>query len=288
VLTPFKDLVGWIGFVDQDGTITDQLNHGIRAFDLRLVTDENKVAQLCHARHEECQSEHKFVAGVKAILKKDWKHPKEAWSELESKVFNNVAMAFSSPDAVFEEFHRWIAAHPNEVVTINAALVSSNLSMSYLEGQLDKHKLRGFLHSHAKGKAWATLGEMIAHGQRLVVFSGKGNQKGDINDIDSLTVSLSKGWDGKWKTSDVIADCGDLQPAAFAAADAVIEFDHHLTMSIARLRDRHFNTSALQQHLFNCHEKYKKAPTYLYVDFFKDSWVVKLAEDANRGVFRKP
>jgi hypothetical protein len=284
-LIPFHDLVTYIGFVDQDGTITEQLDAGIRAFDLRLINDENKVPQLCHASHDECQSEKKFLKGIEAVLKKDWKHPSEARPDLE-KVFYNASMAFSSPDAVYEEFHHWMDKHPNEVVTIFNGL-GTGVSVDFVDGLLTRHQLKKYLHHHDAGKPWAKLGEMIKGGKRLVVFAGNG--KGDILDSGPYMKSWSKGWNGNWKTSDIIDDCGPFaSPAELAGAEVITEINHKLTMSIARLRDPHFNTKALQTHLFNCFTKYKKAPTYLHVDFYKDSWVVKLAGDANGNSIRKP
>ena len=89
----------------------------------------------------------------------------------------------------------------------------------------------------------------------------------------------------KWKTADVINDCGNLNASDFKGETLVV-FDHHLTMAIAHLKEPGFNTRSLQQHLHTCIEKYKKAPTFIYVDFYKDSWVVKLADEANSNAVR--
>jgi hypothetical protein len=279
-LIPLHQLVTYIGFVDQDGTITDQLNAGIRAFDLRLVADEKGTPQLCHARHSECQSEGKFLSFVKEALK----HPTHAKEQL-NKAFDNAAMAFSSPDAVFAEFGKWVAAHPNEVVTISASLVSNNISVDFVDGLLTRHGLKKFLQGHTKDQDWPTLGDMIKSGKRLVVFSGGG--KGDIIASSGATneASMSKGWSDKWKTADVVSDCGALTAADFKS-DTLVSFDHHLTMSIARLKEPGFNTKSLRKHLAACIDKYKKAPTYIYVDFYKDSWAVKLAGEANSGAVK--
>jgi hypothetical protein len=186
---------------------------------------------------------------------------------------------------VFEEFHIWLDAHPNEVVTIFAARVSGDIPITYVDGLLDKHHLKPLLHHHDQGKPWATLGEMIKSKKRLVVFSGAVH--GDILDAEPYSVSMSSGWQSKWKTADVINDCGSLT-ATQLGGEALSEVNHKLTMSIARLRDPHFNTKALQQHLFNCFSKYKKAPTFLWVDYYKSSWAMKMANDANSNAIKKP
>jgi hypothetical protein len=125
---------------------------------------------------------------------------------------------------------------------------------------------------------------MIRSGKRLVVFSGNG--KGDILGSGNVNeASMSKGWSDKWKTSDVVGDCGSLSASDFKN-DTLVTFDHHLTMSIARLKEPGFNTTSLRKHLATCIGKYKRAPTYIYVDFYKEAWAVKLAGEANSGAVK--
>src|SRR5207302_5907358 len=138
--------------------------------------------------------------------------------------------------------------------------VSSNISIDYVDGLLARHGLKKYLQGHLKGHDWPTLGEMIKSGKRLVVFSGAG--KGDIAGSDAASVSMSKGWSDKWKTADVINDCGNLN-ASDLKGETLVVFDHHLTMAIAHLKEPGFNTRSLRQHLHTCIEKYKKAPTFI-------------------------
>jgi hypothetical protein len=276
--------VAYIGFVDQKTSITKQLEDGVRALDLRIAPSSAGGYALCHARHSICQTEKHFLKKIGEAIKaglKFWEKSAraEAKKKLDEALFN-IALAFSTPDAVFGEIRKFVDGHPNDVVTVFAGLIGKTPA-SYLKELLDRHGLTKYLHQHTWGKPWATLGEMVESGKRLVVFGGGNNDA-----PDGSFPSVGAGWQDKWKSDQVVSDCGSSLPANLPV-DVITDFSHHLTMSIARLKERHlgkdFGTKDLVAHLQTCYRKHSRWPTYISVDFYNETWAVRMAEEISLG-----
>ncbi len=264
-----------IGFVDQQHGITQQLHDGIRAFDLRLLPDTQGGHQLCHAIASKCQLQVDFI-------KKFLTNPKDA--------FTDVSMAFSTPDAVLAEFATWMAANPREVITISLQL--RDTPDEVLRSLLRRHGLDKLVHKHAVGRAFATLGQMLASGQRLVIFTDHGATNdgwlyAGTASKPGMVFDVGSGWQHKLSAKDVVNDCSDPLPNPLAV-DAVLAFAHHLTNSFTALPQLEFNTVSLEQHLYNCYKRLGLAPTFVSVDRYAHSWVNDAVAHANAGNIQAP
>lgn len=78
------------------------------------------------------------------------------------------ATSFST---VLDQIRVWLAANPNEVVTL---FIEDHAAADLIAADVEAAGLLPFVHTPAAGEPWPTLGELVESGQRLVVMLERG------------------------------------------------------------------------------------------------------------------
>ncbi len=74
-------------------------------------------------------------------------------------------------DEVFDQLRAWLAAHPDEVVTL---FVEDHTDADLIAADVEAAGLLPYVYTPVPGGPWPTLGEMVESGQRLVVMLERG------------------------------------------------------------------------------------------------------------------
>jgi hypothetical protein len=148
---------------EQDGDLRSQLDAGVRA----LLIDTHHWTPVVSADQLASASELPLPPAVSADL----------FSRLGSRAqgregiflcHNQCALGGVPFGDALRSIGDFLAENPDEVVTliIQDAVSPDETAAAFAAAHLD-----GFLHHHELGTAWATLGELIDRGERLVVFA---------------------------------------------------------------------------------------------------------------------
>jgi hypothetical protein len=303
-MVPLMGMNTWIAFADQARTVTQQLEDGVRFLDLRLVPDRNGAYHLCHAQGSTCSSDEEIMSLL---------------SSRPAGLADDIGMPFSSVPAVFVEIALFMLAHPNEVVTLyfqvklNDAATAAYSTPGHpatredvLERLLQATTLNKIgRHRHEPGTKWATLGEMIAANQRLVIFvdgtSGTkgGGAVGSIHEYNRYFRTMSNGWKNTQTIFQVAQACGE--PTAVPDTDVaalkdpkdpdkaitknewLIAMPHSaLSGSLGTIQPG-FGTVGLKLHAHNCIEKWGLTPNVITVDNYEKTSVKQVIDDINAG-----
>lgn len=301
---PLLGMTTWTFFADQTRTVTQQLEDGVRFFDLRLVPDRVGAYHLCHAQGSTCPTENEILT----LLAND---PASATKD--------IAMPFGTAPAILNEIAIFMLTHPNEVVTLSFQVLFNDPSTAAYttpghpatREDVLRRVLEGTAlakigrHRHEPGTKWSTLGQMIAANQRLVIFldgttsTKGGGTVGSIHDYDRYFRTMSNGWKNTQTIIQVAEACGD--PAstpettptmledpndpdkAITKEEWLVIMPHSaLSGSLGALQPG-FGTAGLKLHVRNCLDKWKVIPNVITVDNYEKTSVLKVVDDLNAG-----
>lgn len=102
----------------------------------------------------------------------------------------------------------FVAANPTEVVTL--LMESQNTTSDQIAAAVNSAGLMPYVHTQAAGAAWPTLGDMIQHGDHLVIFNADQTTTGGTS-FPWLHDRFAKTWETPWDNK---------VPADFAKCDA--------------------------------------------------------------------
>ncbi|MHC4831980.1 MAG: phosphatidylinositol-specific phospholipase C domain-containing protein, partial [Planctomycetota bacterium] len=125
---------GWFLFPNQDGSITEQLDEGVRGLMLDV---------------------HYLVSGRRSV----------------PLVYHSFAsLGFQPLTKVLGEVKRFLDREPGEVVTL---ILENYVDNEDIDNALLSSGLKPRLYTHDKAAGWPTLHDMIARDQRLVILNSK-------------------------------------------------------------------------------------------------------------------
>ncbi len=102
----------------------------------------------------------------------------------------------------------FVAANPLEVVTL--LMESQNTTSDQIAAAVNSAGLMPYVHTQAVGAPWPTLGDMIQHGDRLVIFNADLSSTGGTS-YPWLLDRFAKTWETPWN---------NITPADFSKCDA--------------------------------------------------------------------
>jgi hypothetical protein len=148
---------------EQDGDIRAQLDAGVRA----LLIDTHHWDQLVSADQVASATELPLPPAVAADLFSRLGPEREARDGI-FLCHNQCALGAVSFVDALASIREFLDESPDEVVTlvIQDAVSPDETAAAFAEAGLD-----GLVHHHELGTPWATLGELIDRGERLVVFA---------------------------------------------------------------------------------------------------------------------
>jgi len=121
------------------------------------------------------------------------------------------------------ELNDFLEAHPREVITI---IFESYISAEDTLSSFEESGLLARTYAHTAGEAWPTLGELVAAGTRVVVFT---DREGDTYDW------YMDVWDHSWEThySAETPEDFSCDPNRGDTANSLFIFNHFLTSPFA-------------------------------------------------------
>ena len=102
----------------------------------------------------------------------------------------------------------FVAAHPTEVVSL--LMESQNTTSDQIAMAVNSAGLMPYVHTQAAGAAWPTLGDMIQHGDHVVIFNADQTSTGG-GSFGWLNDRFAKTWETPWDNT---------KPSDFGNCDA--------------------------------------------------------------------
>lgn len=168
----------------------------------------------------------------------------------------------------FTEIGKWVDDHPRDVVTL--LMESNNVAPDDVVARLKKSGLYDRLHTQPPGAPWPTLGELVAHGDRVVAFLANMTQTGGPVTaplIDRFTATWETPWDNE-KAADFVrcdADRG-VMGAPIYVVDTYLEDQVIPTVQHAELVN--FNPFLIER-LEHCAAAEAKLPNFVMVNYYE-------------------
>jgi len=155
------------------------------------------------------------------------------------------------------QIRTFLDTHPREVVSIifEAYITGEQTAEAFADAGL-----LPLLHTQVPGAPWPTLGELIAAGQRLLVFS---DQRGGPPWHHSV-------WDFAWETHFHVEAVEDFScaPNRGNPSNSLFILNHFLTRPIALQSLAEAANPTLQAHAETCQAQTGRLPNFVTVDFF--------------------
>jgi hypothetical protein len=162
----------------------------------------------------------------------------------------------------------FVAAHPTEVVTL--LMESKNTTRDQIATAVKSAGLMPYVHTQAAGAPWPTLGEMIQHGDHLVIFNADQTSTGGSS-FAWLNDRFAKTWETPWDNK---------VPADFARCDAdrgtkgndiyVVDTYREDTTIASTGAACSVNTNPfLIDRLLTCQQSEKTLPNFVMVNFYE-------------------
>ena len=156
---------GWL-WPSHDGSITTQLNFGIRALliDIHYYDAAASLDPYFDNQSPEIRAVAQQVINQVGLEKREGIYLCHIMCQLGSMPLSDA----------LEEIRRFLESHPREVVVI---MIEDKVTPQDIEAAFEGSGLTPYLHTHQPGQPWLTLGEMIEREERLVVMAevGKGS-----------------------------------------------------------------------------------------------------------------
>jgi hypothetical protein len=170
----------------------------------------------------------------------------------------------------------FLKAHPHEVLTI---IFESYVDPPDVERAFAKAHLLQLLHAQPPDAPWPTLREMIARGQRVVVFTDRGGGAFDwYHDV------WAHAWDTRWRVaSPGLFDC---EPDRGSPENRLFILNHFLT-SIRGPGEQlawqaNFNPTFID-HALRCRQSSGRTPNFLTVDYYDEGDLFLVLDALNRA-----
>ncbi|MEO8875633.1 MAG: hypothetical protein ABI461_08610 [Polyangiaceae bacterium] len=162
----------------------------------------------------------------------------------------------------------FVVAHPTEVVTL--LMESQNTTSDLIATAVIDSGLMPFVHTQAAGTAWPTLGDMIEHGDHVVLFNADQTGTGGTS-YPWLHDRFARTWETPWnnKTPQDFAKC-DADRGAKGNDIYVVDTyrEDEAIASIGAARSVNYN-SFLIDRLMTCQQSQKTLPNFVMVNFFE-------------------
>lgn len=173
------------------------------------------------------------------------------------------------------EIRRFLRDNPREVLTL---LVEAHVSAADTAADFARAGLLPLLYTHAAGEPWPTLGEMIAGGRRLVVFTEQGGgEPAWYHDL----------WQHSWETQYAVGGEGDFSCAQNrgTAGASLFLLNHFITRVFpSEAAARQVNMEdLLGARARQCMRQSGRLPNFVAVDFYATGDLLGVV-DALNGV----
>ncbi|KAF8516720.1 PLC-like phosphodiesterase [Hysterangium stoloniferum] len=229
---------------NQDQTITQQLNDGIRLLQVQAHQQSNSI-ELCH-----------------------------------TSCFLKDGGSFA---AYLKTVKTWVDAHPNEVLTI-LIVNSDNLPPTQWQAVYQSTGMDTVSFSPASASltkdAWPTLGEMIDSGKRVVTFL---DNQADFTQVPYIIDEFSNVWETPFDVTEASFPCSVNRTSSANPTSQLSLINHYLDTSVtvgtitfpAPDRDQLAVTNAasglgsLGAEVQACIAAHGAAPNFLLVDFYE-------------------
>lgn len=168
----------------------------------------------------------------------------------------------------------FMSANPTEVVTL--LMESQQLTTDQIAAAFDKAGLTAKTHQQAAGTAWATLGDMIQRGDRLVVFLADLSKTGGTS-FPWMLDRFARTWETPWdnKTPQDFARC-DADRGTKGNDIYVVDTYREDTAIASADQARTVNPNPfLIDRLMTCKTTEKTLPNFVMVNFFEIGDVMK-------------
>ena len=160
----------------------------------------------------------------------------------------------------------FVVAHPTEVVTL--LLESQNTTSDQIAAAVKTSGLLTFAHTQAAGAPWPTLGDMIQHGDHVVIFNADQTSTGGTS-FPWLNDRFAKTWETPWD---------NVAPADFAKCDAdrgtkgndiyvVDTYREDTAIASVGAAETVNNNSFLIDRLMTCKKNESTLPNFVMVNF---------------------
>jgi len=150
---------GWL-WPSHDGSVTNQLNSGIRAF--LIDTHYYDAAASLSSYSDSLPPSVTVVAGEALDL--------VGYETREGTYLCHIMCGLGStplPETL-DEIRHFLESHPREVVTL---IIEDKITSEDTEVAFETSGLLPYMYTHEPGQPWPTLGQMIERGERLVVMA---------------------------------------------------------------------------------------------------------------------
>ena len=160
----------------------------------------------------------------------------------------------------------FVAAHPTEVVTL--LLESQNTTSDQIAAAVKSSGLLTYAHAQAAGAPWPTLGDMIQHGDHVVIFNADLTSTGGTS-FPWLHDRFARTWETPWDNT---------TPADFAKCDAdrgtkgndiyvVDTYREDTPIASVGAAETVNNNSFLIDRLMTCKKNESTLPNFVMVNF---------------------
>lgn len=255
--------LGW-QLAMQTGDIVAQLDHGVRA----LLIDTHYWASTATGTVEGADDD--VAADVIAAALADDEPHAGTWL-----CHGFCALGATDLTAALADIRFWLEGNPNEVVLM---VIQDAISPEDTAVAFEASGLVEFVHRHEPGTPFPTLGELVASGERLLVYA---EEQGSPDSwyqnafADTFTETPF--------TFDVATDF-TCDPNRGREDHPLFLINHWVTTGIP-VRDvakRVNSMTSLQQRVDRCLEERGRFPTVIAVDFVETGDLVEFVADLNR------
>lgn len=215
----YKGASGWTGWLvsvqNQDKSITEQLQAGIRAMKIPLhfeVAKSGNILTACHGLQTEDLKSKVPKFTPKFVIDAVKNHP---------CYYDKAAQPFKD---LVKEVKAFLDKHPNEVFTFfleDQTLHHEVIIQAFNEAGM---KPETYMHTQNKKDKWPTLGEMIKNGKRVVVFINNRGVPGTstpwLHQFDDFI------WQTDYSFGDVQALKNDVHNPAIRGGNSKVNFNN--------------------------------------------------------------
>jgi len=170
--------------------------------------------------------------------------------------------------SALQEVHDFLDANKSEIVTLLTE--SSQITTDQIAADFDTADLKKYVHAHALGDPWPTLGAMIERGERVVVFHADQSSTGGTA-FDWMLDRFAWTWETPWDNTSS-TDFGRCDADRGAKGNSIYVVDNYLENLLVETPDNAALTNDdpfLVDRLLHCKQVEAVLPNFVMVNFYE-------------------